>query len=378
MKVNIFGTLDTAIKFLLNNPDLKVNAFIDGIIAKESKIDFPTTSYKVIPFNHAEKELRQCYTVVATSDTTYFKVKKRLEDVYGLKEFENFESCSTFRKKVVLMYGNCHLSSIKTQIETSIEFSKVYGIYPFQAICGLSDKIPFTTWFPNTVLKRCDILLYQYITDDVKDLYKTSVTSKELLSKINSNCICYCLPNFAKQARFMFPQFGGFSEKYINGVKLFKRIDLFVEEFKNQLSAKEIAQNIKTESFFDKSKIKEEFDTFITKMEIRDHQWDITVAKFLKSNYIAHQLFFDDTHPTPFLLKFVSSCLLDILGVNDSIITDGYILDSTEFPIQNSAIQALGLKFTQRDYIRQFDKSYSLNNLSMNYEEYVRQYLLFP
>lgn len=89
----------------------------------------------------------------------------------------------------------------------------------------------------------------------------------------------------------MFPQFGGFSEKYINGVKLFKRIDLFVEEFKNQLSAKEIAQNIKTESFFDKSKIKEEFDTFITKMEIRDHQWDITVAKFLKSNYREHQLF---------------------------------------------------------------------------------------
>lgn len=94
-------------------------------------------SIPVVPFGEAEAILRKHYTVIASSENAYWEIKSSLEHKYGLSEFVNFEYYRTFRKKVAVIYGNCHAYWIKNALMLSKEFNNIYGIYPLKMICNI-------------------------------------------------------------------------------------------------------------------------------------------------------------------------------------------------------------------------------------------------
>lgn len=382
MLINIFGTLDTAVKFLLNNPDLNVNVFIDGVISEESKIDFPFTSYKVLPFNNAENDLKKCYTVVATSDSTYFKIKKRLEDVYGLKEFEDFEPCSTFRKKVVICYGNCYFLMLSKHLNSYREFISNYGIYPITGVYHLLGNNDFEIKFPKTAFDRCCVFIYQHVSKEVNKTFIGAISSDEALRKLPKSCNKICIPNFVSQPNFLFPQnFDDNCSININKFCLFFKKDKFIESHWQTQSIDKIAYEIKTENFFDLSEIKKNFDSFISKIEYLDTRWDVPVVEFIKLNYRKEKLFFEEKHPTQNFMKYIGDKIVEYI-LNTKICKliqinyDEFVFDTLEQPIYHSTKIALKLEFEESKYLRQ-NSTFKLSNNKVDLREYVKQYLLW-
>ena len=63
MKINIYGTKDSARLFFLHHPEIEVNRFIDGNLSEEETFDFNfadrNESYKILPLLKAEKDLKK-------------------------------------------------------------------------------------------------------------------------------------------------------------------------------------------------------------------------------------------------------------------------------------------------------------------------------
>lgn len=134
-EINVYGTGENAVKFVLLNQDIKIVSFIEGKTQKKVFMEkLFLSTVPVVPLENAENVLRKRYTIIASSENAYWEIKEILEKQYGLIEFENFEYWETFRREMVLIYGNCHTVSVKQILKLSKTFNNKYGFYPLKPV----------------------------------------------------------------------------------------------------------------------------------------------------------------------------------------------------------------------------------------------------
>ena len=208
MKINIYGTKESALSFILRNKDIEINKFIDGKLNESDVLDLnyidSSCKYQVIPLADAKADLKKYHTVICSSPETYWEIKKDLESL-GLVEFDDFEYYTIYRKKIAVCYGNCNAHGVKAILEATPNFYHNYGFYPISPICRLALNHKMKEQLAERILNRCDLFLYQDIR--ANNVYGSELASSPIVASIhNDNCQLISIPNYYGLPKFMFPQ----------------------------------------------------------------------------------------------------------------------------------------------------------------------------
>lgn len=385
MKINIYGTKASALKFISRNVDVSINAFIDGKVDNDGNISvfFPFFNRKirVFPHNQAKDVLSSFYTVVATSEDAYWEIKSKLENDYNLKEFENFEYYKTFRKKIALIYGNCHCDVIKEMLQTSAQFESVYGFYPLKAICDSKLHSNPEYYLASSLIKRASLVIHQCIRKN--NYYGELYSSENFLRSINPSCKIIGIPNLFGLPKFLFPQYvlSDWHKKWggdlFCGLNFFSCRDRYIDYYHSVKSTSDLVNMIMSDDFIPSRKVmilKEEFDQ---KINEREKDWDIKISDFIRNNLKNIKLFYDPYHPTNELLSYISNRILEKLFSSHytNILYDNkMILNSQEIPVYSSVKKILGLTCYTDEHIR-LGCSTKISSCPMGTEQYIKEYL---
>lgn len=389
MKINIYGTKDSAMLFFLHHPEIEVNRFIDGNLSEEETFDFNfadrNESYKILPLLKAEKDLKKYYTVVATSIDAYWKIKKSLE-LIGLKEFVNFEYHSTFKKKIAVTYGNCNAHGIRKLLSANDSFNAIYGFYPLQYIHEIDkNTCPINYQLSDVILDKCDLFLFQDIRTNNR--FGPEYASELFVKRINKRCHKICVPNFVHLPTFLFPQviFPVETSYHYKNRSSFRCRDFYLDKFHSTRSVDSLQKMICEDDMIDHQFINDLLDEFSAKIKKRESCWDIKVSDFIFSRYKKIQLFYDPLHPTKALLSYIANKILNLLQLKENNScgdfrpVGGVYLDDSNVPIYHSVEKCLGLNYSNdllgRSFLRD-NCSYSLC-CTRTVKEYVRDYILW-
>lgn len=373
MKINIYGTGINAVKFLLDNRNVEVNAFIEG---KSDRTRFmeglSAVSKEVIRIESAGQTLRKHHTVIASSEAAYWEIKRTLEEQYNLTEFEDFTYYKLFGKKIAVIYGNCHTIPVKEAVQLSKDFSMEYGFYPLRAICDIKSHNGEGLY--SKVFERCDLFIHQCVRE--KNFYGPEYASSLIIRKLKPDCKIIGIPNVYRQPRFLYPQMKSYDNQICwEGYNVFPFRDFYIDQNYKELSVHELADMILDDSLISADEIINQKDIFFEKIRLREQEWDIKILDFLYKNLRYKQLFYDPNHPTDQISIYVARRVLTILGYSsEGMDYSGiYKLDTFEIPIYASVRKALNIEY-KVDILRKYNKC-SLNDVQMDLLEYIRQYI---
>lgn len=363
-KINVYGTGICALKWVIDNSNLRINSFLE---TKKSKDTF--LGVDVIVAKDNENVLKKFYTVVATSVDSYWEIKSYLETEFGLVEFEDFEYMTTYNKKIAIIYGNCHARSVKSFLTQIPEFNKLYGCYPLNPICEIDKEINFST----KAFEKCSLFIHQSIR--CNNAYGPEFASENLLKRLSSECKIISIPNLYQLPMFLFPQVDMHeSETVHENLVLFSKKDKFIDAVCKEKSIEDIEKMINDEFLISHEEIRIAYMDFIDKVRTREKEWDVKIADFLVENMTKMQLFYDPGHPTPVVIRYVVGKILEKLNlIFDVSKIHGEVMAWGEIPVYKSVVKALNLEWEQ-EYLRFYDGS-KLNNNAMDLNEYIRQYI---
>lgn len=131
--------------------------------------------YSVFKLTEKIEDLNKHLIIVTATMSVYEEIKKELTSI-GLREFENFIPCTAFGKKLAIVYGNCHMSTLALYLQQNYYFNSEYFIrfYYIGEWETPSEK----------ELKKCDLL----ITQDIREKNEFNMPSyMSLVSDIKVN-----------------------------------------------------------------------------------------------------------------------------------------------------------------------------------------------
>lgn len=405
MKINIYGTARNALIFYLSNRNVEVNKFIESSLSSEDTVNINFFNHKescsVISLMHAEQDLKKYYTVVATSEISYWEIKKILEAL-GLTEFENFEFCATFQKKIAITFGNCNAHGVATLLSSNPHFFSEYGFYPVQPTFELfREGISVKEQMNDSVLQRASLFLYQDIR--LNNQYGTEYETSQYIKKLNSSCRCICVPNYVKMPAFLFPQSQyldinpilDFNNMTRNIVSPFTSKDCYIDQYYQNRTLNFLTDLICKKDFIDHHYILDLFDEFVEKLENREHNCEIKTSNFILANFKKCQLFYDLRHPSRELLSFIAVKILNLLGItNHCDTTENFVvrdclpvsgggrfveLDCDEVPIYLSVFKTFNFTFERKLLHRSYIRNDSFHHVISvkTVEGYIKDYVLW-
>ena len=370
-EINVYGTGVNAIRFVLLNRDVKIMAFIEGKKQEYQKA-FMADAFRslvpVVPFEDAGSILKNRYTVIASSEDAYCEIKDKLEQEYALVEFEDFEYYMTYRKKIAVAYGNCHMLWIKKALTLSKAFSSIYGFYPLDAICSYKE----CGGIKSNVFEKCDLFIHQCIWE--KNEYGSEFSSNNFIKKIPSKCKIIGVPNLYKMPRFMFPQIVDDDNLQWENFGWFYR-DYYIDTNYKHMNVVQIRDMIMDDNLICANDILLGQEAFYEKVRLREKEWDIKILDFLRNRMQEEHLFHDLGHPTNAVMSFIAMKILELLQISSKGLDMNvlYSLDASEVPIYKSVSSTLGLKYNV-NVIRK-SQGRKLNMCQMDLEEYIKQYI---
>lgn len=272
------------------------------------------------------------------------------------------------RKKIVVIYGNCHTTAIANYLGQTKEFASEYAIFPLKAIQDIKNA----EYLNGKIFAICDVFIHQSI--QVKNRYGIEFASENIIKKLKRDCKIIAIPNVYHMPMCLFPQYSDKPEfRGIKGDTVFFRDKLLDQSFSDSASIKDALEMYESETDLFALNIKEQFDLFIEKVKKREMDWDIKISSFILKYYRQVLLFFDPNHPTPFVIRWISQEILKILKV--SIKTDDDIidmsLDTYQMPICGTVISTLELNYINKE-LRVTGRK--LENKKMYLPDYIKQY----
>lgn len=183
-KINVYGTGENAVKYILMNKDLNIESFIEGKKEIRRFMSRAVGNIPVFMLEEAGDILRKNYTVVASSENAYWEIKRKLEE-QGLVEFENFEYFATYRKKVAIIYGNRHTVPIKQALCLSHEFDSQYGFYPIKQIQNIKCSEYCIDNLESKAYGKCELFIHQCIWE--RNVYGKEYASDNLIKNYLTN-----------------------------------------------------------------------------------------------------------------------------------------------------------------------------------------------
>lgn len=362
-KILVWGTGDTALRFLLSNSQ-HVSGFID------SQKDIKMFAEKYHVYKPQEIEYKNYYIVIATAESVYWEIKYYL-DGQGKKEFEDYCYWEVYDKKVAIIYGNCHTQAIKQGLKLSREFNEQYGFYPLHAVheiytCGYNDL------GMQDVFDKCDLFLHQCIRKD--NVYGREYSSEAVLSKLNDKAKVIGIPNLYGLPDFMFPQYEKeLKPNIIGGRNYYPFRDKYIEALYKHKSEDELVEFIKYGSIMEKEEFQKKLDAFWEKILLREKEWDVQISEWLLDNYKKKLLFFDANHPTNYVIEYIVNSILKLLGCRSTIVRNIYQMDSYQILIYGDVLKKMEADFSMPRIYRQFSKHY-LKEGNLDLKSYVKEY----
>ena len=393
MKVNIYGSKDSALRFILSNKNLEINKFIDGKLKEPCYFDLnyvdSPVKYPVIPLADAEDDLRKFHTIVCCSPESYWGIKKDLETL-GFVEFEDFEYFKTFRKKIAICYGNCNAFGVKAMLEATPDFYHNYGFYPVLPVYHITQNNHLKIQVTEEILNRCDLFLYQMIRE--QNIYGPEYATSNIVNIIhNNNCQLISIPNYYGLPKFMFPQCNKCRTEHLNSVEgllfPFQNLrDFYIDTNYQKMNVNQLCEMIAEKDVIDHSHILDLFDEFQYKLVDREKELSVKTSSYIFSHFREYQLFYDPFHPAEKLLSVIANKVLFLINKNYKYQIDKYynggdfaLLDSNEIPVYNSVRKTFDFQFSQ-PILRRSLLRYSVQHavtIPLTLKQYVELYLCF-
>lgn len=360
-KIVVWGTGDVSAAFLYRN---RSKYEIEYFLCNYKSGDFHGISIKKPCKENCENK----FIVIAS--TYYEEISGQLKG-WGFKELVNFIPSEALNKKVVLLHGNCHMTSIKLLMETSEDFVKNYYIYDLPRIQEIRKG-----YIDEDLLHYCDVFIHQDIREDNSYGYKLS--DEYMIKRLGRDAKRICVPNLFGLGRGFFPQTVLWNEnnpvfrKNKNG--LFPHGDENIMKLMNaEWNIEDIIKRLKGGGVYTGEYILECFNLYLDKIKEREQKWDVKILSYILEKYRKEKLFYDLGHPCNNVMKEICKGIFRILGIDS--LTIGNIsqnMDAYEQPIYPCVARALNLDYEYR-FIR--CSGIKLDSGEMDFEEYIRQYI---
>lgn len=370
-EILVWGTGINAVDFSCKcrAQNLKIKAYIDNN-KREEQIEF--NDVPVYTAKEAQNLLDKYYIVVATSDEIYWIIKKQL-DKDGYREFEDYCWHKLFRKKIAVIYGNCHIAPIKEGLENSELFANEYGFYPLHLIQTIYSLGGMD--LNSCVFEYCSLFIHQDIRNSNKFGYEYS--SESLLKRVNPKACVIAIPNLYGLPKWMFPQIDKLlPEKRIRGQAYFSFRDKFIEAmYEKGCSISYICEQIKMGDLITPVELENEYNKFIEKINRRQRKWDIKICDWIDQAKTSSQLFYDINHPTNEVISYIVYQVLNILEIEDNPSLDFLPrLDTYEVPIYGVVMKTFKMHWENSYTLKKYSR-YTLTHHQIGLHQYVTQYI---
>lgn len=354
--------------FKLERDGYKVDCFFDNKIDGEESFFLDKKVKK--PDLH---KVKGYFIFVACKYYTYQIITEQLES-YGMNEIADFIFFDSYKKKVVLIHGNCHMEVLRHYLERTKNFKDRYCIYPNSVI--QDNKRGYIN---DDLLKLCDVLIEQDIRNENRFGYK--LCSEYINSQLSEEALKITIPNLFGLGGGFFPyhEDNDLNQYLRNGENkngMFpKRIILIDDMLAKEYTETEIIEKMSKKDLVPKEEILSNFEKYLQKIRDREINLDVHVFEFIRQNYRDRQLFFDLGHPTNIVMEEIWRQVCNIMGIEPVLITPvEKMLDEYEEPILPCVKEALGLSYGGDCRIRKSDRSYRLSD-EMNLSSYIKEYI---
>ena len=284
---------------------------------------------------------------------------------------EKYKIPAKKKKKIIIIFGNCHFQEIQRNI---IQYQEIKKNYLPHYICinsyvgegSLKDKQNFTTEH-ITLFKKADILIYQHIETD-----RGFLNHKEVEKIVPNDCIRIKIPHY----RTSIYHYSWYENSYFEKMK--ELIDKKETVNEKITCIKDFIKNIN-----DISHDNELFHKFITRemnyfKKINNYS-DIDMYEFFTSNWKNIKLFMERSYPSSYFIFILTKKILEKINVFENLSFETMINNRTTYPRY----------FAQNTDIPIFDFWYNFNKFTFNnqyywemeipmkdYEFYYLQYLI--
>lgn len=235
----------------------------------------------------------------------YHDVAQRLIEL-GEVEGKDFLWMEQLHRKLIILYGNCHVRILKEYFMNNPFLNREYAIMCF---CVNYDDVNIK--YPRIgLLKNCDIL----IMPDIRENNQLSVPGVEQLTKMLNPDARVCIyPNLYGYNLF-YPQIiendENVNEKHMRNVNhdianiapiqkgVIRQLqglrDGNIDKmYKEDKTVDEMIICMEDADTYDEMSIKMEFEKTINKLRIREHACDINISEFIMENYRNIQLYYE-------------------------------------------------------------------------------------
>lgn len=303
---------------------------------------------------------KQHFIIVASK--AYLEIREQLIHM-GYNEFDDFIPFQIFKKKMAIVYGNCHIGTIGNYLERHTEFFSEYGFYPFPLIHTLKD-MRFDYY---SILQNCDLFLHQSIRRD--NVYGVAYSSEEILKYVNKACRVISVPNLYGLPKYLFPQLNMQYDGPVGKAGSFFIDDNIVKWLEEGKMKDEIITYISSGGVYSKTEIVDMWEDFKLKLFEREKEWDIKISDYILSSQQDEKIFCDTNHITSRTAREIASRILDFMGYQKKINVELPAMDTLEAFVYQDVKDALGLEFEEK-FIRKYTWGGVFEH-EMDLEEYV-------
>lgn len=364
MKIIIYGCSYEAEKFMKVNKD---NIDILYCIEDHLKIN----EFGGFPVYNSSK-LKECPDAMILIFTRNVGIYQKISSVlksYGLKEFDNYIPAHLYRKKIALIWGNCHAGYLKLFLSYSKEFSGEYAFYDTKNLWDMKEED-----IDKNLFQHCDLLVCQQLREE--NSLGRSFSSAVVEKMLNKDCKILRFPNLFGLPKFMFPQTERQNIYSARGGMHRWYRDIYIDELMQTTgSPAELVDRLINKKI-DTQQLDEALDTFWDKVQIREAQSNIHIIDYLKKHFTDMQLFLDLEHPSKFVLNEIGNRMLDFLHMRrlpaDLQISNVY---AHEVPVYPQVKEYFHMTWPDGD-IKRDNQGEKMDVVYMDFPEYVRQYTI--
>lgn len=355
---------------------------------ERDKIDFVIDAYKKGTFHglniyrleNVPCDLRNHKVIIATEIRPYYAIRKLLEE-NGYHNYVWSKVIYNDRRKIVVIHANCHGLVYKNFLLKNHWFNEHYRIIETLQVQEYNEDcfINGEGGIPVELLEGCDVYIHQDIRAENKFSYFLS--DDYILPQLKSGCQCITVPNLVGMGRAFYPTAGN-ATRAITVLQNQKETPFFEDALVDSLYLKyrsldKIVQHLTSDDGAMHNKVKELFAESMDKLKKREEKWDVKISDFILKKYRDKKLFYDNLHPTPFLMKEICKRLGRIIGLEEDIEGDLVDMGWNEMFVYPFVKNALELKWEDK-VIRKNNVSLLFARLaggSLDIREYVRQYV---
>ena len=292
---------------------------IDFVIDANREGDFHGRS--IYRFEKVPCDLREYEIIIAAEIEPYFAIRKILED----NNYHNYvwsKTKLTDNRKIVIIQANCHGPVYQEFLLKNEWFNEHYRIIEIPQVQLYPNHCFTYGGLPVDLLENCDVYIHQDIRAENKISYL--ISDEYVLPRLKRGCKCITVPNMVGFGRFLYPTTRKGEEmrttNYLGGgCKTPFWSDTLIDSFYHKY--RDLSKIVKHLTQGDDTlcdMTKQLFEDCIQKLEKREENWDVKISDFIKENYRSEKLFYDEDHPTPFLMNEICNRLGNIMGLPDN------------------------------------------------------------